>query len=179
MLSDPNRTVINPKELYKATGNISVVQNHLTNGLHELFGPEGVRRVHSEVMVRAMTGSTKVKDPGDHPDILRGEIHNAMRIRNLNKDLKQQGRRPIIHAPNLKGIDTLPLSMREDWMAKLQHNKGIRHTIMDAAAQGASSNLHGTHPVPGMTYGAEFGYTSEHALRPGFEKYRNVPKYSY
>lgn len=177
-LSDPNRTVVNPKDLYRATGNISVVQNHLTSGLHDMFGPEGVRRVHSEVMVRAMTGSTKVQDAGDHPDILRGEVHNASRIRTINRDLKKQGRRPVVHAPHLKGIDMLPLSVREDWMAKLQHTR-LRDTIIEASAQGASSNIHGTHPIPGVTYGAEFGFNEKHSLRPGFEKYKNVPKYSY
>lgn len=177
-LSDPNRTVVNPKDLYRATGNIGVVQNHLTDGLHTMFGPEGVRRVHSEVMVRAMTGSTRVKSSGDHPDILRGEVHNSARIRNINKDLKRQGKRPIMHAPDLKGIDTLPAHVRDDWMAKLQHNR-LRDTIIEASAQGASSNIHGTHPIPGIAYGAEFGYNVQHSLRPGFEKYKDVPKYSY
>jgi hypothetical protein len=72
----------------------------------------------------------------------------------------------------------LPLSLQEDWMAKLQHQK-LKTTISDAAAISAISHLHGTHPIPGMVYGAEFGVTSEKSNLPGYGHLKNVPKANY
>jgi DNA-directed RNA polymerase subunit beta' len=178
LLSDPNRTIVNPKDLHKATNNIDSVQNFMAGQLDSMFAGEGVKRRHSEVMVRSMTSTTKVVNPGDHPDILRGEYHNSAKIRNINSELAKQGKKPVLHTPEMRGIDTLPLVMREDWMAKLQHRR-LRDTIVEASATGAKSSIHGTHPVPGMIYGAEFGYTKRHALRPGFERLKDVPEYSY
>ena len=177
-LSDPNRTTINPRELYEATGSIEAVQHHLANEIHSIFGKEGVGRRQSELLVRAMTNTTKIQDPGDHPHLLRGEYHDINWVKQQNALLRQQGKRPIVHAPELKGIDVLPLYMRDDWMAKLQH-QDLRDTILDAAATGAVSNLHGVHPVPGIAYGAEFGITRREGLRPGMERFRNVPEHHY
>ncbi len=177
-LSDPNRTTINPRDLYAATGNIDVVQNHLTHEIHGIFGKEGVNRRQSELLVKAMTNTTRIHSPGDHQEVLRGEYRNASWVKAQNAMLQQQGRRPIVHAPELKGIDVMPLHMREDWMAKLQHQH-LRDTVLEAAATGGVSDLHGTHPVPGIAYGAEFGITKREGLRPGMERFRNVPEHHY
>ena len=177
-LSDPNRTTINPRHLYEATGNIDVVQNHLTHEIHSIFGKEGVDRKQSELLVKAMTNTTYVNHAGDHPEVLRGEHRNASWVKAQNALLKQQDKRPIIHQPLLRGIDVMPLHMREDWMAKLQHQH-LRDTILEAAASGGVSDLHGTHPVPGAAYGSEFGITSREGLRPGMERFRNVPEHHY
>ena len=177
-LSDPNRTVVNPKMLYQATKNIDVVQNHLSSELHKIFGQQGVNRRQTEVLVKAMTDTTRVHSPGDHPDVLRGEYRNASWVKAQNAQLQSQGKRPIIHSPELKGIDVLPLHMREDWMAKLQHQH-LRDTILDAAATGGVSDLHSTHPVPGLAYGAEFGVNKTVSLKPGMERFKNVPEHHY
>lgn len=178
MLSDPNRTTVNPRHLYEATGNIDVVQNHLTQEIHNIFGKEGVGRRQSELLVKTMTNTTRVQHPGDHPEVLRGEYRNASWVKSQNALLQQQGKRPISHQPELKGIDVMPLHMREDWMAKLQHQH-LRDTILEHAATGGVSDLHGTHPVPGIAYGAEFGFDQSRALRPGFERFKNVPTHHY
>ena len=177
-LSDPNRTVINPRQLYEATNNIDAVQNHLTKEIHGIFGKEGLNRRQSELLVKTMTNTTKVTHAGDHPEVMRGEYRNASWVKAQNALLQQQGKRPITHQPELKGIDVMPLTMREDWMAKLQHQH-LRTTILEAAATGGVSDLHGTHPVPGIAYGVEFGYNQTIATRPGYEKYKDVPAHHY
>lgn len=155
VLSDPNRTVVNPHTLYKATRSIERVQNHLADEIYTLYKDEGVRRRSVEAVVKAMSNLTKIVDPGDHDHILRGEFHPTSVIRKLN-ETELKGKRPVLHQPVLMGVDMLPLSLHEDWMAKLQHQR-LRGTICDAASMGLASNLHGSHPIPGMAYGAEFG----------------------
>jgi DNA-directed RNA polymerase subunit beta' len=157
-LSDPNRTTVNPHDLYRAVPNIEKVQHHLTNELHGIFREEGVRRQHVETVVKAMSNLTRVKDPGDDESVLKGEYQPLSVVRMRNRELVQQGKKPILNEPILKGIDVMPLEVQEDWMAKLNFQR-LRHSVRDAAATGAYSDLHGTHPIPGMVYAAEFGLT--------------------
>jgi len=178
-LSDPSRTVVNPKDLYKATNNFEKVQNHLVDELHKIYAEEGVRRQHVETVVKGMTNTTKIRDPGDAPYLLKGEIMPASVIREQNMKLVKAGKKPTVHSPILKGVDFAPLQAQQDWMAKLQHER-LRSTIMDSAATGAVSHIHGVHPVPGIAYGAEFGVTKEHAKRtPGLTRLLDVPEHAY
>ena len=177
-LSDPNRTFINPHDLYKATGSIEKVQNHLTSEIYDLYKDEGLRRRGIETVVRAMSDLTKVDDPGDHPDVLRGEFRSLSSIRRMNSDLAKQKKQLIEHTPVLKGVEMLPLSLQEDWMAKLQHQR-LRDTLAEAASTLGASNLHGSHPIPGIAYGAEFGLTKTVSKVPGFRHLENVPAHSY
>lgn len=177
-LSDPNRTLINPHDLYAATKSIEKVQNHMTNEVYNLYKDEGVRRRAVEVVIKGISNLTKIKDPGDHDDVLRGEFRPTSVIKKINADLVQQGKRPIEHSPVLKGIVIAPLSMHEDWMAKLQHQR-LGATILEAAATRGKSSIHSEHPVPAIAYGAEIGMTSKDSLKPGFEHLKDVPKHHY
>lgn len=177
-LSDPARTFVNPHDLYKATGSMERVQGFLTDELHRIYAPEGVRRQNVETVVRSMGELTKVRDPGDAQDVLKGEYRNASHIRAINRDLAKQNKRTIEHSPILKGIDVLPLVVQEDWMAKMMHQK-LKSTILEAAATGAVSNIHGLHPVPGMAYAAEFGLTKKDSLKPRLGHLKNVADHMY
>lgn len=177
-LSDPNRTFVNPHDLYKATGSIDKVQNHLASEMYDLYKDEGIKRRHVETVVKAMSNLTKVVHPGDAVGVLRGEFQPLSVIQKQNSDLVKAGKRPVEHTPVLKGINMMPLSLQEDWMAKLQHQK-LRSTIADAAALGGRSNIHGAHPIPAIAYGAELGLTSDHSLRPGYGHLKNVPRHHY
>lgn len=172
-LSDPNRTAVNPHDLYRATGNMEQVQNFLTDELHRIFGKEGVRRQHVETVVHAMGKLTKVRDPGSS-NLLRGDFVSASKVRALNKRLEH----PIEHSPVLKGVDVLPLAVQEDWMAKLMHRR-LRDSIIEAASTGAVSDIHGLHPIPGMAMGSEFGLTSRHSAAPSLGHLKDVPSFSY
>lgn len=179
VLSDPTRTFVNPHDLYKATNSMERVQNFLTDELHGIYKNEGVRRQNIETLVRAMGELTKVRDPGDAAgEVMKGEYRNAQKIRAINKELAKQGKKPIEHSPILKGIDVLPLEVQEDWMAKLMHQK-LRNTIVEAAATGGLSDIHGTHPVPGMAMGNEFGLTKKDSLKPRLGHLKDVPDWAY
>ena len=72
-----------------------------------------------------------------------------------------------------------PLSLREDWMAKLQHQR-LGQTILDAAATLGRSDIHGLHPVPGMAYGAEFGLNKETIKsKPSLQHLQDVAGHKY
>jgi DNA-directed RNA polymerase subunit beta' len=162
VLSDPLRTLVNPHDLYKATGNMETVQTYLADQVHSLYKGEGIKRKHVETVVKAMSNLTKIEAAGDYPGVLRGEFHPTSKISALNRELIRAGKAPIEHKPVLKGVDIMPLSVQEDWMAKMQHIR-LSKTLLDAAATGGTSNIHSLHPIPGMAYGAEFGLNQEHA----------------
>jgi DNA-directed RNA polymerase subunit beta' len=177
-LSDPNRTYVNPHDLYKATGSIDRVQNHMSSEIYDLYKDEGIKRRHVETVVKAMSNLTKVVHPGDAHDVLHGEFHPLSVVQKTNSDLMKAGKKPIEHTPVLKGVNMLPLAIQEDWMAKLQHQK-LRTTVVDAAAVAGRSNIHGMHPIPAVAYAAEFGRTSAHAAQPGLTHLKNVPQHHY
>lgn len=178
ILSDPNRTNVNPHDLYKATGSMSRVQGELVKEMHDIYKGEGVDRRHIELLVRAMGGVSKVSDSGDHPTYLRGEFHPTTQLDAVNRELKAKGQRTIQSSPVLKGVAELPLIMQDDWMAKLQH-KHIRGTLMEAAATAGRSDIHGIHPVPSLMFGAEHGRSAKDSLSPDFAHLKNVPKSHY
>lgn len=176
-LSDPNRTMVNPRDLYRATNNMEQVQNFLVDELSDIYGND-VRREHVETAVKAMSNLTKVRDPGDADGILIGEFQPASQVRALNKQLAAKGKKPIEHSPVLKGVEQIPKNIQEDWMAKMQHI-GLKDTLLDGVAIGARSNIHGIHPIPGLVYGAEFGLTAEDVPRTGKTHLKDVPEFAY
>jgi DNA-directed RNA polymerase subunit beta' len=178
-LSDPRRTVINMHDLYDATKSMDKVQNQMTSDLYDLYKDEGIKRRHVEVIVKSMSGHTKVLDLGDsNTGILRGEFHPLSQIQKINADLIRAGKRPIEHKPALKGVNMLPLMVQEDWMAKLQHER-LPATLMQAAAMNQKSSIHGSHPIPAAAYAAEFGMTEEKSKVPGLGHLSNVSKHHY
>jgi hypothetical protein len=141
---------------------MATVQNHVVTELHGIYGAEGVRRQHTETVVRALGDATRVVDSGDSENFVKGQFASRARVQAMNKQLAARGLKPVQHTPVLKGIDVMPLEVQEDWMAKLNHEK-LRGSLIESAAIGATSNLHGSNPIPGMAYGAEFGMTQAHA----------------
>lgn len=177
-LSDPNRTFANPHALYQATGSMEKVQNHLASEVYNLYKREGIKRRAVETVVRGMSNLTEIADAGDHPTFLRGEYRPLSTVYKVNQQLSQEGKRTIDHKPVLKGISVMPLELQEDWMAKLQHQH-LRGTILEAASMGLVSNIHGTHPIPGLAFGSEFGLTSKDSKTPGREHLHDVAGHHY
>jgi DNA-directed RNA polymerase subunit beta' len=149
-----SRGPVNPHEMLPLTG-VEPVQGYLSNELHTIYGPEGVRRRNTEVVVKALTNLTKIDDPGDHGPYLRGDFASQSEVANFNRKLKGK-ERPITHTPILKGVNMLPLDMQEDWIARMNHQR-LAQTVVEAAQQGWTSKLHGKHPIPPAVFGAEFG----------------------
>jgi DNA-directed RNA polymerase beta' subunit len=146
---------VNMNEMLPLTG-INKVQGYMAGQLYDIYKGEGIRRRNIETVVKSMTNLTQVKDPGDHREYLRGDFVPTSQVQALNKRLATAKKKPVVHTPVLKGVKTLPLDMQTDWMARLNH-ENLNATIVDAANQGWTSNIHGQHPVPALAYGAEFG----------------------
>ena len=144
---------VNPHEMLPLTG-VEPVQGYLSDALHKVYGPHGIRRRNTEVVVKSLTNLTQVEDPGDHKTFIRGDFVPTSLVAGMNR--KSKGARPVVHRPVLKGINVLPLDMQEDWMARMNH-QNIKSTVVEAAQQGWTSKLHGQHPIPPITYGVEFG----------------------
>jgi len=144
---------VNPHELLPLT-NMSKVQGHLAGELHSIYGQYGIKRRHSELLVKALSNVTKVENPGDHPDLLPGDFTSTTQVYEWNKQNSQS--KPVLHTPVLRGVKTIPLDVQEDWMARLNHEH-LKSTLIEAAQQGWQSNLHGMNPIPALMHGAEFG----------------------
>lgn len=145
---------INPHHLLPLT-DIHTVQNFLTNEMYGgLYEKEGVRRRNVEVAVRSLTNLTKVKDPG-HSEHIHGDILPTSIVEEHNRNLAP-GKKPIHHEPILRGVAQVPTVGSTDWMARLNYRQ-LHSTIQQAASQGWKSDIHGSHPIPGLAYGAEFG----------------------
>jgi DNA-directed RNA polymerase subunit beta' len=146
---------INPNELLPLAG-INKVQGYLAGELYGLYKGQGIRRRNIETVVKSMTNLTKIGDPGDHSEFIRGDFAPTSKVQALNKKLAAKKLKPIRHRPVLKGVKTLPLDIQTDWVARLNH-ENLGATVVDAANQGWSSDIHSVHPIPGLAYGAEFG----------------------
>jgi len=144
---------INPHEMLPLTG-INRVQGQLASELHSVYGEQGVRRRNSEVVVRALSNITKIEDPGDNPDFVKGDLAPTTVVQHWNSTSKNS--KPVVHQPIMRGVQQVPLDMQEDWLARLNHER-LSETIVEGAQRGWSSDIHGTHPIPPLIYSAEFG----------------------
>lgn len=150
---DPiSKGLVNPHEMLPLAG-IERVQGHLSGELHGVFGEHGIRRRNVEVVVKSLTNLSKIEDPGDRKDFLRGDYAPTSKLSALNRT-ELKGKDPIKHVPVLRGVDVLPLDMQEDWVAKLNHER-LSSTVQNAAQQGWASKLHGTHPIGPVVQGSD------------------------
>lgn len=146
---------INPRELLPLT-DVPTVQNHLVGELYDgIYKDERVRRRNIETVVRSLTNLTQIRDAGDHPGFMTGDVVSRSLVEEHNRNL-DIGQSAIDHKPVLKGMEQAVLDTQEDWMARLNFRR-LKETIMEGAAKGWKTNLHSTHPVPAYAYGAEFG----------------------
>jgi hypothetical protein len=132
------------------------VQRYLTDELYSLYeGVSPIKRRNVETFVRSMTNLSRVDDPGSHPSLVRGDVAQTSVVGAFNKGLLK-GQSPIKSSPLLKSATALSRELHEDWLARMQTSH-LKDTIIDASAEGWKSMLHGTHPIPGMAFAAEFG----------------------
>ena len=144
----------NPREMLPLTG-LNSVQSYLTDEIQKVYEDQNTPlfKRNVETFVRAMTNLSEVIDPGDHELYLRGDKIPTSEINAYNK---RDPKKPVRHRPILQGVEHLPLDMQEDWVARLQ-SRELRDTILNAASEGWRSQVHSTHPIPGMAVAKEFG----------------------
>jgi DNA-directed RNA polymerase subunit beta' len=144
--------VAKPQELMELKG-VEHTREYMADELQKAYS-KPIKRNFFEAVVKEITNVTRVDDPGDSNDFEVGDYAPLNIIEAKNREGAN-----IRHTPTLKGINTLPL-VSEDWMARLG-TRDLAKTIREGAAKGWSSDIHGTHPIPGYVYGAEFGQGTE------------------
>jgi DNA-directed RNA polymerase subunit beta' len=146
---------VDPHDLLPLTS-LHHVQKYLTDEIWDIYKGEGpVRKRNVETVVRALTNLAVVKDPGSHEFYMRGDHVPTSEVFAYNRKLPK-GKEPVKIEPLLKGTTVLPLEVQTDWLARMQSSR-LKKTILDAAAEGWKSEIHSTHPIPGMAYGKHFG----------------------
>ena len=146
---------INPHELLPLT-NLPSVQNYVTDELDKMFSSQGIDRRNMEIIVRGATNATEIQSPGSHNSYIRGDIVPVTRVEAYNDEAIRNKWDQVIHSPIISSIEKIPIQTRDDWLSRLSHTK-LKSSLLEAAAQGWKSDIHGTHPGPGLAYGTEFG----------------------
>lgn len=137
------------------TKGLDAAQNEMVRRIGDIYAREGVLRRHAEVAVRNATGLVRVKDPGDYPELLRGDYVMKPVIDSLNEGVLR-GRRQIVAQSALVATSQIPRYGERDWMARLQ-GEGLGQSLTRAIQHGERANLHGTNPIPGIAHGRDFG----------------------
>jgi DNA-directed RNA polymerase subunit beta' len=145
--------LVDPRTLMDLTG-VEQVQRYMTDELHGAYKSEGIKRRNTEVVIKAMTNLSKIVDPGDSDEFIRGDNVSTTYAEALNREKGYKN--PIILEPMLRGLETQPLDRSTDWMARLQYRK-LKDTYVRGASEGWKTDIHGMSPVPGLIYSAEFG----------------------
>jgi DNA-directed RNA polymerase subunit beta' len=142
---------VKPQELAELKGTLDAKQ-YIVNEVVKLYEDAGrtIRRPLVETAIGQIIRYAQITDPGES-DTTVGDYLPVNEIEFRNKSLKKK----IIYKEIVKGIGLAPFKS-EDFLARLNFER-IPEVIQRGAAMGWKSEIHGTHPVPGYAYGAEYG----------------------
>lgn len=141
---------VKPQEL-AVLKNPLEAKKYMVDELAKAYQDQGrtIRRPLFETVVSSLVSKAQITDPGKS-DFVPGDYANINKIDALNKDGAK-----IKATPVFSGLNQAPLH-DEDFIARLNF-RHLKETLVEAPAQAWSSELHGTNPIPGLVYGAEFG----------------------
>jgi DNA-directed RNA polymerase subunit beta' len=145
-----------PDEVLKHKG-LEAGRDYMVQQLQGIYKGQGmdVDRRHLELVAKTDMNYVRLTDPDSHRwGFIRGEVIDVNALRNAIAEHPELKQEPA-YEPVMKPLSRTPL-MHPDWMARLAH-RNLKNVILDAAAFGESSPIHGTHPVLPFAWGAEFG----------------------
>ena len=98
-------------ELYEHKGVLEVAR-YIVNEVQRIYLSEGasINNKHIEMIVRQMFSRVKVRDAGDAPDFVMGEIIEKSKFLEVNRELKREGRRTAKADEVLLGVTRIALS---------------------------------------------------------------------
>jgi DNA-directed RNA polymerase subunit beta' len=117
-------------------------KNIIANSVEELPITKAEGRHLGEGVLHHLAG-TKITDP------LVSELRRAG-----VKKVKVTMRAPVV-SPVMAPATRNPL-LNPDWMVRLGH-RYLKQSILEGAHKGQTTDIHGTHPVPGVVFSSEFG----------------------
>jgi DNA-directed RNA polymerase subunit beta' len=142
---------IKPQELAELKGTLEAKQ-YIVNEVVSLYEDAGrtIRRPLVETAIGQVIRHAQITDPGDSDSVI-GDYLPVNEIEFRNKSLNKK----IIYKEVVKGIGLAPF-LSNDFLTRLNFER-IPEAIQRGAAQGWKSSLHGTNPIPGYAFGAEYG----------------------
>jgi DNA-directed RNA polymerase subunit beta' len=98
-------------ELYAQKGAMEVAR-YITNEVQRIYLSEGaaINNKHIEMIVKQMVSRVHIKDAGDAPDFVVGDVVEKSRFLEVNKEIKKEGGAPAKAEEFLQGITRVALS---------------------------------------------------------------------
>jgi len=143
---------IKPQEL-AALKNTLEAKKYIVDSIVDSYAASGriVRRPLVETAVGQIVRYGQITDTGSDKNVVIGDYMPINELDFRNKELAK----PIQYEEIVKGLKLSP-EMSNDFLARMNFQH-LQKSITQGAAQSWKSELHGTHPIPGYAYGAEFG----------------------
>lgn len=142
---------IKPQELLEYTGSVNRVRDYLVDELAKNYSKEQgayVKRKLIETIVRPLTDKATVTDPGDAGSsfgIYPGDLLQINNIKDMNRKLREAGKKEIQFNPTLYGINSAPFTSG-DFVGMLIHER-LKDQLSKAPALALSTDLEVGHPM--------------------------------
>jgi DNA-directed RNA polymerase subunit beta' len=130
------------REFFEVKGPLELGR-HIVNEVQRIYMAEGasINNKHIEVIVRQMFSRVKVKDAGDAPDLVMGEIIEKSKFLELNRELRRQGKQLAKGQQLLLGITRVALST-ESFLSAASFQDTAR-VLVKSAIEGRVDPLRG------------------------------------
>lgn len=130
------------KEVMQLKGK-EAVEKYVVNEVQKIYFSEGasINNKHIEIIVKQMFSRVRIKDAGDAPDFVAGEIVEKPKFLEVNRELKRQGRTPAKAEQLLMGITQVALST-ESFLSAASFQDTAR-VLVRAAIESRVDNLRG------------------------------------
>jgi DNA-directed RNA polymerase beta' subunit len=130
------------RELLEFKGDREVVR-HIVSEVQKIYSAEGasINNKHIEIIVRQMFSRVKIKDAGDAPDLVMGEIIEKSKFLEVNRTLRTAGKRMAKAQQLLLGVTRVALST-ESFLSAASFQDTAR-VLVKAAIEGKIDPLRG------------------------------------
>jgi DNA-directed RNA polymerase subunit beta' len=118
------------------------VESYIINEIQKIYLSEGmnINDKHLEILVRQMFSRVRIKTVGDS-DFVIGDIVDKSKFREVNKELKKQGKIPAIAEQILMGISRVALSS-ESFLSAASFQETVR-VLTNSSSEGKIDKLRG------------------------------------
>ncbi len=129
-------------ELYAHKG-MTEVGRYIVNEVQKIYASEGasINNKHLEMIVRQMFSRVKIREAGDAPDFVMGEVVDKSRFLEVNRQIKREGGKPAKADEVLLGITRIALSA-ESFLSAASFQDTSR-VLVKAAIEGKIDKLRG------------------------------------
>ncbi len=119
------------------------VVRYILNEVQKIYSAEGasINNKHIEIIIRQMFSRVKIKDAGDAPDSVMGEIIDKSKFLELNRELKRQNKQPARATQLLLGVTRVALST-DSFLSSASFQDTSR-VLVQASLEGRVDSLRG------------------------------------